>query len=131
MAALADVESMVGTLTAHLLAAQEDPESLYLVGLGSVPPLVAVGDLMVGRMLLRSARVALDRLPDAGADNEGFYTGKITVANFFARAHLPQVSATRATIDSLDLDVMRMPEGAFKRTSAVQASDLRYPPRPV
>ncbi|MBB1036437.1 acyl-CoA dehydrogenase, partial [Dietzia natronolimnaea] len=41
--ALADVESMVGTLTGHLMSAQEDPESLYLIGLGAVPLLMAVG----------------------------------------------------------------------------------------
>jgi alkylation response protein AidB-like acyl-CoA dehydrogenase len=111
--ALADVESMIGTLTAHLLAAQEDPESLYLVGLGAVPLLMAVGDLMVGWMLLREAGVALEKLPESTDDDADFYTGKITVANYFARAHLPQVAATRTAIDALDLDVMRMPEGAF------------------
>ena len=111
--ALSDVESMVGTLTEHLMGAREDPERLYLIGLGSVPLLMAVGDLMVGWMLLRSAGVALAELPGAASADHDFYTGKVTVANFFARAHLPQVGAARATIDSLDLDVMRMPEGAF------------------
>ncbi|UVE96842.1 acyl-CoA dehydrogenase [Dietzia sp. B32] len=111
--ALADVESMVGTLTEHLMGAQEDPEKLYLIGLGAVPLLMAVGDLMVGWMLLREAGVALDRLPEATGDDHDFYTGKVTVANFFARAHLPQVGAARATIEALDVDVMHMPEGAF------------------
>ncbi|MFN3339100.1 MAG: acyl-CoA dehydrogenase [Dietzia sp.] len=111
--ALADVESMVGTLTGHLMAAQEDPESLYLIGLGAVPLLMAVGDLMVGWMLLRGAIVASAELPDATGDAHDFYTGKIVVAGHFARAHLPQVGAARATIEALELDVMRMPEGAF------------------
>ena len=39
--------------------------------------------------------------------------GKVVVAGHFARAHLPQVAAARATIEALELDVMRMPEGAF------------------
>ena len=111
--ALADVESMVGTLTGHLMSAQEDPESLYLIGLGAVPLLMAVGDLMVGWMLLREATVASVRLADATGDDYDFYTGKVVVAGHFARAHLPQVAAARATIEALDLDVMRMPEGAF------------------
>ncbi|MBB1036092.1 acyl-CoA dehydrogenase [Dietzia sp. CQ4] len=111
--ALADVESMVGTLTGHLMSAQEDPESLYLIGLGAVPLLMAVGDLMVGWMLLREATVASGRLADATGDDHDFYTGKVVVAGHFARAHLPQVAAARATIEALDLDVMRMPEGAF------------------
>ncbi|MCT1433364.1 acyl-CoA dehydrogenase C-terminal domain-containing protein [Dietzia maris] len=111
--ALANVESMVGSLTEHLMGAQEDPEKLYLIGLGAVPLLMAVGDLMVGWMLLREAGVALDRLPEATGDDHDFYTGKVTVANFFARAHLPQVGAARATIEALDVDVMHMPEGAF------------------
>ncbi|MBB1051157.1 MULTISPECIES: acyl-CoA dehydrogenase C-terminal domain-containing protein [unclassified Dietzia] len=111
--ALADVESMVGTLTGHLMSAQEDPESLYLIGLGAVPLLMAVGDLLVGWMLLREATVASSRLPDATGDDHDFYTGKVVVAGHFARAHLPQVAAARATIEALELDVMRMPEGAF------------------
>ncbi|MFN7243123.1 MAG: acyl-CoA dehydrogenase, partial [Dietzia cercidiphylli] len=111
--ALADVESMVGTLTGHLMSAQEDPESLYLIGLGAVPLLMAVGDLMVGWMLLREATVASVGLADATGDDHDFYTGKVVVAGHFARAHLPQVAAARATIEALDLDVMRMPEGAF------------------
>ncbi|WP_216692746.1 acyl-CoA dehydrogenase [Dietzia psychralcaliphila] len=111
--ALADVESMVGTLTGHLMSAQEDPESLYLIGLGAVPLLMAVGDLMVGWMLLREALVAAEKLPGATGGDHDFYTGKIVVAGHFARAHLPQVGAARATIEALELDVMRMPEGAF------------------
>lgn len=111
--ALTDVESMVGTLTEHLMAAQEDKESLYLIGMGAVPLLMAVGDLMVGWMLLREATVALGRLPEATGADHDFYTGKVTVANFFARAHLPQVAAARTTIEALDLDVMHMPVGAF------------------
>lgn len=111
--ALAHVESMTGTLTEHLMGAQEDTERLYLVGLGAVPLLMAVGDLMVGWMLLRAAGVALTKRADASGDDHDFYTGKIVVAGHFARAHLPQVAAARSTIDSLDLDVMHMPEGAF------------------
>ncbi|MEH6820439.1 MAG: acyl-CoA dehydrogenase [Dietzia psychralcaliphila] len=111
--ALADVESMVGTLTGHLMSAQEDPESLYLIGLGAVPLLMAVGDLMVGWMLLREALVAAEKLPGATGGDHDFYTGKIVVAGHFARAHLPQVGAARATVEALELDVMRMPEGAF------------------
>ncbi|MBB1040926.1 acyl-CoA dehydrogenase, partial [Dietzia sp. Cai40] len=72
-----------------------------------------VGDLMVGWMLLREATVASVRLADATGDDHDFYTGKVVVAGHFARAHLPQVAAARATIEALDLDVMRMPEGAF------------------
>ncbi len=111
--ALGDVESMIGTLTEHLMGAQEDKDRLYLIGLGAVPLLMAVGDLMVGWMLLRSADVALAALPGATGVDHDFYTGKITVAGHFARTHLPQVAAARAQIESLDLDVMRMPEGAF------------------
>ena len=112
-AALTDVESIVGTLTEHLLAAKEETERLYLIGLGAVPLLLAVGDLMVGWMLLREAGVAVTKRADASGDDHDFYTGKIVVAGHFARTHLPQVAAARATIESLDLDVMQMPEGAF------------------
>lgn len=110
---LGDVESIVATLTSHLLAAQDDPESLYLVGFGTVPLLLAVGDLLVGWMLLRAAQIAHTALATPESHDTDFYTGKIAVANFFARTHLPHISATRTFIESLNLDVMRMPETAF------------------
>ena len=64
--ALADVQAMAATLTGYLMAAQEDPASIYKVGLGSVRFLMSVGDLVIGWLLQHQAAVAIEAL-DAGA----------------------------------------------------------------
>ncbi|MEV6428987.1 acyl-CoA dehydrogenase [Nocardia sp. NPDC051463] len=112
--ALEDVQAMAATLTGHLMGAQADPKELYKVGLGSVRFLLAVGDLLIGWQLLRHAEVAIKALDNGatGAD-EAFYTGKVGVAQFFARNVLPELTATRAILSNLDNDIMEIDEAAF------------------
>ncbi|WP_054815462.1 acyl-CoA dehydrogenase [Nocardia arizonensis] len=112
--ALEDVQAMAATLTGHLMASQEDSAELYKVGLGSVRFLLAVGDLLIGWQLLRQAEVAIAAL-DGGATgaDEAFYTGKVGVAQFFARNVLPELTATRAILSNLDNDIMELDEAAF------------------
>ena len=113
-AALADVQGMAASLTGYLMAAQEEPTSLYKVGLGSVRFLMAVGDLLIGWLLQRQAAVAIEALDvgAAGADRD-FYEGKIAVASFFAKNFLPLLTSTRTVIENLDNEVMELPEAAF------------------
>ncbi len=59
--ALEDVQGMAATLTGYLMAAQEDPASIYKVGLGSVRFLMSVGDLVIGWLLQQ---------PGGGGDRE-------------------------------------------------------------
>ncbi|MGH3588148.1 MAG: acyl-CoA dehydrogenase, partial [Pseudonocardia sp.] len=88
--ALADVQGMLGTLTGFLMAAAEDPTSLYKVGQNSVRLLMAVGDLLIGWLLLRQADVALTALGgEPSARDTAFYEGKVGVARFFAKSVLP------------------------------------------
>ncbi|WP_241728052.1 acyl-CoA dehydrogenase, partial [Dietzia sp. DQ11-38-2] len=82
--ALADVEAMVGTCFDHLLASQEDPKHLYIIGLASVRLLMAFGDLMMGWRLLVGAEVALAALEGASDADTAFYNGKIAAAKWFA-----------------------------------------------
>ncbi|RMI33939.1 acyl-CoA dehydrogenase [Nocardia stercoris] len=112
--ALEDIQGMAATLTGHLMGAQEEPKELYKVGLGAVRFLMAVGDLMVGWMLLNQAEVALAALDNGaqGADKD-FYTGKVAVAQFFARNVLPELTATKAVLANLDNDIMELDEAAF------------------
>ncbi|WP_433205117.1 acyl-CoA dehydrogenase [Nocardia sp. CA-107356] len=112
--ALEDVQAMAATLTGHLMGAQQDQTELYKVGLGSVRFLMAVGDLLIGWQLLRQAEVAIKALDNGvtGAD-EAFYTGKVGVAQFFARNVLPELTATRAILSNLDNDIMELDEAAF------------------
>jgi alkylation response protein AidB-like acyl-CoA dehydrogenase len=112
--ALEDVQAMAASLTGYLMAAQEEPASLYKVGLGSVRFLMSVGDLLIGWLLQRQAAVAIAAL-DAGASgaDRDFYEGKIAVASFFAKNMLPLLTSTRTVIANIDNDVMEVPEAAF------------------
>ena len=112
--ALADVQGMAATLTGYLMAAQEDPQSLYKVGLGSVRFLMSVGDLVLGWLLQQQAVVAIAAL-DAGATgaDKSFYEGKIAVASFFAKNFLPLLTSTRLVIDTIDNEVMELDEASF------------------
>ncbi|MGV9663392.1 acyl-CoA dehydrogenase [Nocardia niigatensis] len=109
--ALEDVQGMAATLTGHLMGAQQDPKELYKVGLGSVRFLLAVGDLIIGWLLLAQAEVAINAL-DNGS-NEAFYQGKVVTAQFFARNVLPELTAVRTVLSNLDNDIMELDEAAF------------------
>ncbi|HEY7052543.1 MAG TPA: acyl-CoA dehydrogenase [Mycobacterium sp.] len=111
--ALGDVQAMAGTLTGYLMAASENPTEIYKVGLASVRFLLAMGDLVIGWRLLAQADVAHAALPSAAAGDETFYRGKIATATFFAKNMLPKLTAVRAIVETLDDDIMALPESAF------------------
>ena len=112
--ALEDVQSMTATLTGYLMGAQEDATQLYKVGLGSVRYLMAVGDLLIGWLLLKQAEVALTKLDEGAADGDkAFYDGKVAVASFFAKNMLPLLTSVRGVVENIDNDVMELDEAAF------------------
>jgi Acetyl-CoA dehydrogenase C-terminal like/Acyl-CoA dehydrogenase, C-terminal domain len=112
--ALGDVQGMAATLTGYLMAAQEDPKSIYKVGLGSVRFLLAVGDLVIGWLLLKQAAVAVKALDEgATGDDRAFYEGKIASASFFAKNMLPLLTSVRAVIESVDNEAMELDEASF------------------
>jgi hypothetical protein len=104
---------MTATLTGYLMAAARQPTEIYKVGLASVRFLLAVGDLLIGWRLLAQAEVACTVLATAPTHDEAFYRGKIATAEFFAKNMLPKLTALRGIIESLDDDIMRLPETAF------------------
>ena len=112
--ALEDVQAMTATLTGYLMAASEESTQIYKVGLASVRFLLAVGDLLIGWLLLVQANVAQAAL-SAGASkgDEAFYRGKIATARYFAANMLPRISGLRGIIENLDDEIMRLPESAF------------------
>ena len=110
-AALSDVQAMTGTLTSYLLAAEHNPAELYKIGLVSVAFLHAVGDTLIGWRLLVQAEIASAAI-DAGAD-DSFYRGKLAAASFFAKTILPAISATRAIVENVDIDLMDLGDDAF------------------
>ena len=87
---------------------------MYRVGLESVPFLLAVGDLLIGWLLLRQAEIALDALDGDPTDaDRAFYSGKVTAAKFFAKNVLPRLAAERRIVEGVDLAVMDLREEAF------------------
>jgi alkylation response protein AidB-like acyl-CoA dehydrogenase len=112
--ALGDVKAMAATLTGYLLAAAEAPTEIYKIGLVSVRFLLAVGDLIIGWRLLVQADIARAALAAAPSkDDEAFYQGKIATATFFAKNMLPNLTAVRGIVESIDDDVMSLSESAF------------------
>jgi hypothetical protein len=112
--ALADVTAMVATLSGHVAAAQTEPREIYRVGLGSVPFLLSLGDLLIGWLLLWQADVALDALSREPAEPDAaYYRGKVAAAKYFAAAVLPRLSADRRVLEIADLQTMELAEDAF------------------
>jgi alkylation response protein AidB-like acyl-CoA dehydrogenase len=106
--ALADVQGMLATLTGHLMKME-----LHVVGQHTVRLLMAVGDLLVGWLLLRQAEVALAALSGETGRDQAFYEGKVAVARFFAATQLPLLTAHRTIVEHADNSLMEVPEAAF------------------
>ena len=103
-AALAEVRTMVDTMFGWLKAAAAQPEEIYKVGQNSTRLLMSVGDLVIGWLLARSARIAQERIEQDGPDE--FYAGKISAARFFARTVLPELTARRQIMEQTDNALM-------------------------
>src|SRR5919112_2631846 len=112
--ALTDVRRMLDTLTGHVGASAREPALVHRAGQHSVRLLMAVGDLLVGWLLLRRAEVALAVLDgDVAPRDRAFYEGKVAVARFFATTRLPLLSAERAIVEHADDALMELAEEAF------------------
>ncbi|UGT58110.1 acyl-CoA dehydrogenase [Nocardia asteroides] len=112
--AQSDVQAMAATLTGYAMAGQTDPTELYKVGLGSVRFLMSMGDLLIAWRLLVQADIAAAALTaDAAPKDRPFYQGKVAAATFFAKNVLPELTATRTILATLDNDIMSIPEEAF------------------
>jgi alkylation response protein AidB-like acyl-CoA dehydrogenase len=118
-AALADaatqVEGIATAMTGYLMASADQPAEIYKAGLNTTRLLMALGDLVIGWLLLTHAEVALRELdrPDAGAPDHDFYAGKLAAARFFAATVLPRLAAERTVAEETTLDLMDVPEGGF------------------
>jgi alkylation response protein AidB-like acyl-CoA dehydrogenase len=106
--ALGDVQGMLAALTGHLMKME-----LHVVGQHTVRLLMAVGDLLVGWLLLRQAEVALAALGGETGRDQAFYEGKVAVARFFAATQLPLLTAHRTIVEHADNSLMDVPEAAF------------------
>ncbi|HVY08964.1 MAG TPA: acyl-CoA dehydrogenase [Mycobacteriales bacterium] len=112
--ALGDVQGMVETMVGYLTASMEDQPSMYKVGLNTSRLLLALGDVVIGWLLLRQAEVALDALTAGASDKDkDFYEGKVVAAKFFAQTRLPLLAAERVVVEGANLEIMELPESAF------------------
>jgi alkylation response protein AidB-like acyl-CoA dehydrogenase len=118
--AAAQVEAMVGVMAGFAMASAEQPTELYKVGLNTTRLLLALGDLVIGWLLLTHAEVAQRELDqreldqgDADSADRDFYAGKLAAARFFAATVLPRLAAERKVAEETTLDLMDLPEGAF------------------
>ncbi len=113
--AAAQVEGITAAMTGFLMASLESPAEIYKAGLNTNRLLMALGDLVIGWLLLTHAEVALRRLDEAGAGSpdHDFYAGKVAAARFFAATVLPRLAAERKVADETTLDLMDLPEGGF------------------
>jgi len=111
--ALEDVQGIVGHCVTVLMGSAEQPDDIYRVGLNTTRLLMALGDLVVGWLLLRQAEVALERLPSASTRDQPFYQGKVAAASWFAASVFPALTAQRAIAEATDLSLMHLAEDAF------------------
>ncbi len=111
--ALEDVNAIVGHMVADLMSAQEDPSSLYKVGLNTSRLLMALGDVVCSWLLLRQAEVAMQKLGGDPGRDQAFYEGKVAAAQFFCQYNLPKVTAERAIAEATDSAIMDLDEAAF------------------
>ena len=113
--AAAQVEGITAAMTGFLMASLENPAEIYKAGLNTNRLLMALGDLVIGWLLLTHAEVALRRLDEigAGSPDHDFYAGKVAAARFFAATVLPRLAAERKVAEETTLDLMDLPEGGF------------------
>jgi alkylation response protein AidB-like acyl-CoA dehydrogenase len=116
--ALDDVQGIVNHMVNDLMSSAQEGsrnanENIYKVGLNSTRALMALGDLVVGWLLLRQAAVALEKLPAASDRDKPFYEGKVASARWFAASVFPELTAKRAIAEATDLSLMELDEAAF------------------
>ncbi|MFG1826587.1 acyl-CoA dehydrogenase [Microbispora bryophytorum] len=110
--AAGEVKAMADTMAGWAIASMETPQEVYKVGLNTTRFLMALGDLVLGWLLLRQAEIALNAL-SASEEDKAFYTGKVAAASFFAQTVLPRLAAERRVLAATGQDLMELPENSF------------------
>ncbi|WP_061300010.1 acyl-CoA dehydrogenase [Herbidospora cretacea] len=105
-----EVKAMADTMAGWAISSLESPKEVYKVGLNTTRFLMALGDVIIGWLLLRQAEIALKNLADHDDD---FYAGKVTAATFFAANVLPRIESERRMLAATTQELMDLPESAF------------------
>ena len=111
--ALEDVQAIVNHMVNDVMASLEEPENVYKVGLNTTRVLMALGDLVIGWLLLRQAAVAVEKVDSAAPRDAAFYAGKVAAARWFAASVFPELAGKRAVAEATDLSLMQLDEAAF------------------
>ncbi len=116
--ALEDVQGIINHMINELMASVDQGSrnanaNIYKVGLNTTRTLMALGDLVVGWLLLRQGAVATEKLPTACGRDRSFYEGKIAAARWFAAAVFPELTSKRAIAEAVDGSLMELEESRF------------------
>jgi hypothetical protein len=113
--AAGNVEAIAGAMAGFLMGSADQPAEIYKAGLNTTRLLMALGDLVIGWLLLTHAEIALRRLDEIGAGHpdRDFYAGKLSAGRFFAATVLPRLAVERRIAEETTLDLMELPESAF------------------
>jgi alkylation response protein AidB-like acyl-CoA dehydrogenase len=112
--ALDNVEAIVGAMHGYLADSLDQPDEINKVGLNTTRLLLALGDLVVGWLLVRQCEVASAALDRGAHDSDvAFYQGKIAAARFFTESVLPRLAAEREIAEATTAELMELPEAAF------------------
>jgi alkylation response protein AidB-like acyl-CoA dehydrogenase len=113
--AAGNIEAILGAMHGYLGESLSQPGEINKVGLNTTRLLLALGDLIVGWLLVRQSEVATAAL-DAGtasAADTAFYQGKVAAARFFAETGLPRLAAEREIAEATTTELMELPAAAF------------------
>ncbi|GLX95507.1 acyl-CoA dehydrogenase [Herbidospora sp. NBRC 101105] len=105
-----EVRAMADVMAGWAISSLESPKEVYKVGLNTTRFLMALGDLLIGWLLLRQAEIALKALE---SQDDDFYAGKVAAATFFAGNVLPRVASERRMLTATTQELMDLPESAF------------------
>ena len=104
---------MLSALTGHVAAAGREPARVHRAGQHSVRLLMALGDLLVGWLLLRRAQVALEVLDAGNPAGPGLLRGQGRRRPVLRATRLPLLTAERAIVDAADDSLMELAEAGF------------------
>src|SRR6266705_3234270 len=95
------VEAMAGAMAGFLMGSASQPAEIYKAGLNTTRLLMALGDLVIGWLLLTHAEVAQARLDELAGDarDRDFYAGKLAAGRFFAATVLPRLAVERKVLE--------------------------------
>jgi hypothetical protein len=107
---LDDTQAQLGAAVAFLMAAREDSQQVYRVGLHLNELLESMAETVIAWQLLRHAEIASSLLENGQGD---FLVGKIASARFFVRHVAPKAAARRLAIEAEDGALMTLPDTAW------------------